>query len=220
MNATDITQYGVDGLRVVDGSNLPFQVSSHLMSVLYGLAERAAEVIKADSSNPTDPTTTVPTPPTNTVTDDVPTPTGTSDPVVTTTPPSSSGVSLHPNGNTGKCLTVKGGVLGNDTPVELNDCDGRAGQKWDFSDGLTSVKVAGTNYCLDTGDGVYDGARAKIYTCYAGHPNQSWIRSNNKLTLQGKNFCLDDTDGSTNSGTVMQYWTCFSGSWQQTWTTS
>ena len=29
--------YGVNGLRVVDGSILPFQVSSHLMSVLYGL---------------------------------------------------------------------------------------------------------------------------------------------------------------------------------------
>lgn len=40
--------YGVEGLRVVDGSNLPFQVSSHLMSVLYGIAERAAEVIAED----------------------------------------------------------------------------------------------------------------------------------------------------------------------------
>ncbi|KLT38640.1 alcohol oxidase, partial [Cutaneotrichosporon oleaginosum] len=40
--------YGVGGLRVVDGSNLPFQLSSHLMTVLYGLAERAAELIAAD----------------------------------------------------------------------------------------------------------------------------------------------------------------------------
>lgn len=45
--------YGVDGLRVVDGSNLPFQVSSHLMSVLYGLAERAAELIAADNAGST-----------------------------------------------------------------------------------------------------------------------------------------------------------------------
>jgi len=30
-------QYGVTGLRVVDGSTLPFQVSAHLMTVLYGL---------------------------------------------------------------------------------------------------------------------------------------------------------------------------------------
>ncbi|KAK4689089.1 hypothetical protein P7C73_g1011, partial [Tremellales sp. Uapishka_1] len=38
--------YGVDGLRVVDGSVLPFQVSAHLMTVLYGLSERAADIIK------------------------------------------------------------------------------------------------------------------------------------------------------------------------------
>ncbi|BEJ14502.1 hypothetical protein CspHIS471_0402690 [Cutaneotrichosporon sp. HIS471] len=42
--------YGVQGLRVVDGSNLPFQVSSHLMSVLYGLAERAAQLIAEDNA--------------------------------------------------------------------------------------------------------------------------------------------------------------------------
>lgn len=33
-------QYGVDNLRVVDGSVLPFQVSAHLSSVLYGLVSR------------------------------------------------------------------------------------------------------------------------------------------------------------------------------------
>lgn len=41
--------YGTQGLRVLDASVLPFQVSSHLMTVLYGLAERAAEVIKKDA---------------------------------------------------------------------------------------------------------------------------------------------------------------------------
>lgn len=38
--------YGVNGLRVVDGSILPFQVSSHLMSVLYGLV-RASRCISS-----------------------------------------------------------------------------------------------------------------------------------------------------------------------------
>ncbi|BEI91608.1 uncharacterized protein CcaverHIS019_0404280 [Cutaneotrichosporon cavernicola] len=42
--------YGVQGLRVVDGSNLPFQVSSHLMTVLFGLAERAAQLIAEDNA--------------------------------------------------------------------------------------------------------------------------------------------------------------------------
>jgi choline dehydrogenase-like flavoprotein len=34
--------YGTTGLRVVDASILPFQVSSHLMSVLYGLVSAFA----------------------------------------------------------------------------------------------------------------------------------------------------------------------------------
>ena len=38
--------YGTANVRVVDASVLPFQVSGHLTSTLYALAERAAEVIK------------------------------------------------------------------------------------------------------------------------------------------------------------------------------
>lgn len=41
--------HGTQGLRVLDASVLPFQVSSHLMTVLYGLAERVAELIKKDA---------------------------------------------------------------------------------------------------------------------------------------------------------------------------
>jgi choline dehydrogenase-like flavoprotein len=39
--------YGTANVRVVDASVLPFQVSGHLASTLYALAERAADVIKA-----------------------------------------------------------------------------------------------------------------------------------------------------------------------------
>lgn len=39
--------YGTSNVRVVDASVLPFQVSGHLTSTLYALAERAADVIKA-----------------------------------------------------------------------------------------------------------------------------------------------------------------------------
>lgn len=41
--------HGTQRLRVLDASVLPFQVSSHLMTVLYGMAERAAQLIKADA---------------------------------------------------------------------------------------------------------------------------------------------------------------------------
>lgn len=39
--------YGTANVRVVDASVLPFQVSGHLTSTLYALAERAADAIKA-----------------------------------------------------------------------------------------------------------------------------------------------------------------------------
>jgi choline dehydrogenase-like flavoprotein len=43
---SDHLVYGTANVRVVDASVLPFQVSGHLTSTLYALAERAAEVIK------------------------------------------------------------------------------------------------------------------------------------------------------------------------------
>ena len=46
--------YGVNGLRVVDGSILPFQVSSHLMSVLYGLVRLSAHVLVLTNADNTD----------------------------------------------------------------------------------------------------------------------------------------------------------------------
>ena len=37
--------YGTKNLRTVDGSVLPIQLSAHLSSTLYGLAEKASEDI-------------------------------------------------------------------------------------------------------------------------------------------------------------------------------
>lgn len=39
--------YGTGNVRVVDASVIPFQVSGHLTSTLYALAERASDIIKA-----------------------------------------------------------------------------------------------------------------------------------------------------------------------------
>ncbi|KAG2416106.1 glucose oxidase precursor [Aspergillus terreus] len=41
--------YGTTNVRVVDASVLPFQVCGHLVSTLYAVAERAADLIKADA---------------------------------------------------------------------------------------------------------------------------------------------------------------------------
>lgn len=42
--------YGTSNVRVVDASILPLQISAHLSSTLYGVAEKAADIIKADNS--------------------------------------------------------------------------------------------------------------------------------------------------------------------------
>ncbi|XP_006463860.1 hypothetical protein AGABI2DRAFT_120653 [Agaricus bisporus var. bisporus H97] len=40
--------YGVDKLRIVDASVLPFQLGTHLQSTIYAIAEKAADLIKED----------------------------------------------------------------------------------------------------------------------------------------------------------------------------
>jgi choline dehydrogenase-like flavoprotein len=41
--------YGTRNVRVVDASIMPFQVSGHLSSTVYAIAERAADMIKQDA---------------------------------------------------------------------------------------------------------------------------------------------------------------------------
>ena len=41
--------YGTTNVRVVDASVVPFQLCGHLLSTLYAVAERAADLIKADN---------------------------------------------------------------------------------------------------------------------------------------------------------------------------
>lgn len=41
--------YGTSNVRVVDGSVIPMQTSGHLSSTIYAIAEKAADIIKAEN---------------------------------------------------------------------------------------------------------------------------------------------------------------------------
>lgn len=45
---SNVKVYGVKGLRVVDGSIVPTQISSHVMTMFYGMAEKIAESVSKD----------------------------------------------------------------------------------------------------------------------------------------------------------------------------
>ncbi|EAU88001.2 G-X-X-X-Q-X-W domain-containing protein [Coprinopsis cinerea okayama7 len=65
--------------------------------------------------------------------------------------PSARGAQVVPNGNTRKCMDVRGNALENGTPVQIYDCNDTDAQRWLLSFGSTQVRLAGTNFCLDAG---------------------------------------------------------------------
>ncbi|KAJ8519775.1 hypothetical protein ONZ45_g3309 [Pleurotus djamor] len=124
---------------------------------------------------------------------------------------------LHPNGNTIKCLGVKGTSYANGSPVDIDDCTGKPNQLWAFNAGTTQVQLAGTDMCLDAGENPADGVHMKIWKCYQALPAQSWDRTDdNRLVNSGK--CLDLEGGKTFNGNFAQTWTCTDNNPNQVWT--
>ncbi|TRM67919.1 ricin B lectin domain-containing protein [Schizophyllum amplum] len=137
----------------------------------------------------------------------------------TTSPstPSTNGQVLHPNGNSGKCLNVAGDAA-NGTPVQIDDCDGSAAQQFVLSRGTTSVKLAGTDFCLDAGENIGNGAAMKLWQCYDGLAQQTWFYTeDNRIAVQGYGQCLDLSRGVLDNGNTMQTWTCTDGNTNQIW---
>ncbi|KAJ8700662.1 hypothetical protein PTI98_003670 [Pleurotus ostreatus] len=121
--------------------------------------------------------------------------------------PTATGAPIHPNGNRGKCMDVRGNTLVNGTPVQIYDCNGTGAQKWIVQKGQTKVRLAGTNFCLDAGSSkrvssnflnqlTHDSdpansVRMKIWQCYDNLPAQEWYYTgDNRIALfnKGKGF--------------------------------
>ncbi|KAL1746240.1 ricin B lectin domain-containing protein [Schizophyllum fasciatum] len=135
----------------------------------------------------------------------------------TPTTPAMQGQVLHPNGNASKCLDVKGDAA-NGTPVDISDCDGATDQKWILSRGSTSVNLAGTNFCLDAGESIGNGASMKLWQCYEGLAQQTWYHTaDNRIVVEGRGQCLDLTRGALDNGNVLQTWACTDGNTNQIW---
>lgn len=145
---------------------------------------------------------------------------------VSSAPPVASGVAIHPNGNAGKCMDVRGANFANGTPVQIYDCNGTPAQKWNFKRGTGALQVAGTNFCLDAGScervewrtltpAPGNGIGLKIWQCYAGLNQQTWTYgSDNKLSLAGGQV-VDLTNGNTANGNQLQTWQGFPGNTNQ-----
>ncbi|KDR84330.1 hypothetical protein GALMADRAFT_237117 [Galerina marginata CBS 339.88] len=126
---------------------------------------------------------------------------------------------LHPNGNTNKCMDVRGANYANGTPVQIYDCNGTGAQKWVLNRENTKVQVAGTNFCLDAGSTPGNGVGMKIWQCYDNLPAQLWYYApDNTLILSGSAYCLDLTNGVLTNSNQLQTWQCFSGNLNQIWT--
>ncbi|KAF7796196.1 hypothetical protein EIP86_007370 [Pleurotus ostreatoroseus] len=114
---------------------------------------------------------------------------------------------IHPNGNSAKCLDVRGAEFADGTPVQVYDCNGTPSQNWNFARGGTHVQLNGTNFCLDAGSGEHerpialiprivtewgmhlapaDGVGMKIWDCYDGLAAQEWnYTETNTFALSG-----------------------------------
>ena len=173
--------YGVNGLRVVDGSVLPFQVSSHLMSVIYGLSERAADLIKKDhpSNSTTTGTTIRPRANSNKCLEvkgalsngaavDITDCTGASSQQWSI----SNGAIKAVGGN--YCLDAGNAPVSDGTMMKVWQCySGIPAQTWTVG---STIKLASANECLDVPNGsTANGNVIQTWTCYAGNNNQQWV---------------------------------------------
>ncbi|KAJ7145114.1 hypothetical protein C8R43DRAFT_1012849 [Mycena crocata] len=148
---------------------------------------------------------------------------------------------IHPNGDTTKCVGVLGGAFVVGASVDIYDCNGSATQKWFGSSPRMTNPADGTEWALDlanandpnfklangikailahSGDGGEDGSPTQSWNG-RGSPNQPAIRLNLGVPSGGTTvtfWCLDLTDGIKTNRNPLQIWECIASNTNQRWT--
>ncbi|KAJ7663862.1 hypothetical protein DFH06DRAFT_1128238 [Mycena polygramma] len=104
---------------------------------------------------------------------------------------------IHPNGDTTKCVGVLGGAFVVGAAVDIYDCNGSATQKWHNESPRMTNPADGSEWALDV-------ARRLELPDHGSDPYQSWNGRGSpsvpaiRLNIQpgSKEMCLDLTDGS------------------------
>ncbi|KIM35442.1 carbohydrate-binding module family 13 protein, partial [Hebeloma cylindrosporum] len=133
------------------------------------------------------------------------------------------GREIHPNWNSRWCLAVRARKIVDGTPVEIDRCSGSLGEHWEFkgNPGRTSIRVAGTNLCLDgeIGASFSKNSIVRIRTCSDHIPTQDWyITEDERFALTGTGRCLDRLNGGLSPGTEVQTYGCTDDNTNQVWT--
>ncbi|KAJ6561630.1 ricin B lectin domain-containing protein [Mycena capillaripes] len=129
---------------------------------------------------------------------------------------------IHPNGDTTKCVGVLGGAFGVGAAADIFDCNGSVTQKWYFTSGPRMTNPAdGSEWALDvvlnkSADGGEDGSPYQSW----GGPNAPSAPKIQLSISQPANgvMCLDLTDGIKANRNPLQIWQCVAGNTNQIWT--
>jgi hypothetical protein len=117
-----------------------------------------------------------------------------------------------------KCLTVKGNVNKNGSPVVISDCSGTTGQLWAVvdvgnpADDNFQLQISPWNKCLDVTDGIdKNGQRPQIWECRTETIQTKFSTilgmisnpADNTFVWAVGNKCLDITDGKVTNGNAV-----------------
>ncbi|KAF9522852.1 ricin B lectin domain-containing protein, partial [Crepidotus variabilis] len=132
---------------------------------------------------------------------------------------------ISSNSHGDKCLDVRDAVLANGTTVDVNTCsESSKTQKWVLDRGVTKVRIAGTNFCIDRGEpGYYTGVESTITQCRNDSQTQKWRYSDitNRIWWYGTahswdrpGICIDLTNANSSQ---VQVSNCTNGVDSQVW---